>query len=169
MSTLDIARVVAIGAGATAVMDAWLALQRRLGARPLDLSLVGRWIGHMPRGVFVHAAIASARPVPGERVLGWLAHYAVGIAFAALLVAVAGPAWAVDPTLMPALAMGAVTVAAPWLVMQPAMGAGFAGSRTPSPARSRLRSLSNHVVFGAGLFVTAAVVDATLRLSSIAR
>ena len=166
MSTvMDIARVAAIGAGATAVMDAWIALQRRMGAKPLDLSLVGRWVGNMPRGVFVHAAIASARPVRGEQALGWLAHYAVGIAFAALLVAIAGPAWASDPTPMPALAVGAVTVAAPWLLMQPAMGAGFAGSRTPSPARSRLRSLFNHMVFGAGLYVAAAVVDATLRLS----
>ena len=167
MSTVipDLVRVVAIGAGATVVMDLGLALQRQLGARPIDLALVGRWLGNMPRGEFVHAAIARARPVRGERALGWLVHYAVGIAFAALMVAIAGPGWMRDPTLAPALAMGVASVAAPFLLMQPAMGAGFAASRTPSPAKSRLRSLLNHTVFGAGLYMAAAVVDAIVRLS----
>jgi hypothetical protein len=165
MSTvLDVVRIVAIGAGATAVMDAWLALQQRMGARPLDFALVGRWIGNMRRGEFAHAAIANARPVRGERALGWLTHYAVGIAFAALLVAVAGPAWLREPTLAPALLLGVATVVAPLFVMQPAMGAGFAASRTPQPAKSRLRSVVNHTVFGAGLYVTAAVIDAIVRL-----
>ena len=165
MSTvLDVVRIVAIGAGATAVMDAWLALQQRMGARPLDFALVGRWVGNMRRGEFVHAAIANARPVPGERALGWLTHYLVGVAFAALLVAVAGPTWLREPTLAPALLLGVATVVAPLFVMQPAMGAGFAASRTPQPAKSRLRSVVNHTVFGAGLYVTAAVIDAIVRL-----
>jgi hypothetical protein len=167
MSTvLDVVRIVAIGAGATAVMDAWLALQQRMGARPLDFALVGRWVGNMRRGEFAHAAIANARPVRGERALGWLTHYAVGIAFAALLVAVAGPAWLREPTLAPALLLGVATVVAPLFVMQPAMGAGFAASRTPQPAKSRLRSVVNHTVFGAGLYVTAAVIDAIVRLQA---
>ena len=165
MSTvLDVVRVVLIGAGATAVMDVWLAVQQRMGARPLDFALIGRWIGNMRRGEFVHAAIANARPVRGERAVGWLTHYLVGIAFAGLLFAVAGPAWLRDPTLAPALLVGVATVMAPLFVMQPAMGSGFAASRTPHPAKSRLRSIVNHTVFGAGLYVTAAVLDAIVRL-----
>ena len=164
ITVLDVVRVVAIGAGATALMDAWLVLQQRLGGKALDLALVGRWVGNMRRGEFVHAAIANAPPVRGELALGWLTHYLVGIAFAALLVAVAGPAWLRDPTLAPALLAGVVTVIAPLFVMQPAMGAGFAASRTPQPVKSRLRSVVNHTVFGAGLYVTAAVIDAIVRL-----
>ena len=36
------------------------------------------------------------------------------------LLAVAGPAWAASPTLLPALAVGLGTIVAPWFVMQPA-------------------------------------------------
>ena len=161
---LDIGQVVLIGAGATAVMDVWLEVRKRMGVKALDFALVGRWIGSMPRGEFVHAAIAQARPVSGERALGWLTHYVVGIAYAGLLVAIAGPEWVRHPTWLPALAVGAATVVAPLFLMQPAMGAGFAASRTPSPLKSCLRSLLNHTVFGAGLYLTAAAVDAILRL-----
>ena len=69
-----------------------------------------------------------------------------------------------DPALLPALALGAATVVAPLFVMQPAMGAGFAASRTPAPLKNCLRSLFNHTVFGAGLYAAAAAIDAILRL-----
>ena len=105
--------------------------------------------------MFSHQAIAKAAPVAGERALGWLFHYATGIAFAALLVAIQGVGWLRGPTLLPAVAVGVATVAAPWLVMQPAMGAGVASSRTPAPFRNRARSLANHAVFGLGLYLAA--------------
>lgn len=72
-----------------------------------------------------------------------------------LPIAVGGVEWLRDPRLLPALAMGVATVAAPWLLMQPAMGAGIAAARTPAPARNRARSLVNHAVFGLGLYLTA--------------
>jgi hypothetical protein len=159
----DTATIVLIGAGATLVMDAWLLLRKRMGVRTLDFALLGRWVGHVRRGRFVHAAIADAPPVRGERVLGWLTHYAVGIAFAALLIAQQGLAWTHQATFVPAVAMGAITVVAPLFVMQPAMGAGFAASRTPAPVRNCLRSLANHVVFGVGLYLATVVVDAIAR------
>jgi hypothetical protein len=152
------AHIVAIGVGATAVMDLWLALLKWLGVPTLNFALIGRWAGHWRHGVFRHDAIAKAAPVPGETALGWLVHYATGIAFAALLAAVAGMAWTRSPTLLPALVVGGATVAAPWLVMQPAMGAGIASSKTPSPAKNRARSLANHLVFGFGLYLAALLV-----------
>ena len=42
--------------------------------------------------------------------------------------------------------------------MQPAMGAGIAGSRTPNPAATRLRNLGTHMVYGIGLYVSALVL-----------
>ncbi len=149
------ARVVLIGFGATAVMDVWLLLLQRLGVPTLNFSMIGRWVGHWRRGVFRHTAIAQAAPVRHELALGWLLHYATGVAFATLLVAVAGAGWACSPTPAPAVALGLATVAAPWLVMQPAMGAGMASRRTPSPGRNRMRSLVNHFVFGLGLYLAA--------------
>jgi hypothetical protein len=63
------------------------------------------------------------------------------------------------PTLGPALAVGISTVVMPLLVMQPAMGAGFAAARTPTPALNCLKSLVNHAVFGCGMYFSAAAMS----------
>ena len=146
-------RVVALGIGATAVMDLWLLLLKALGVPTLNFTLLGRWVGHMPHGQWAHAAIAKAPPVQGELALGWTIHYATGLAFAALLVGWVGPQWLRTPTLAPALLFGMVTVVLPLFVMQPAMGAGVASSRTKTPVLNCLKSLGNHSVFGFGLYV----------------
>lgn len=151
----QVALVALVGIGATAVMDAWLAILSRLGVPTTGFAMVGRWVGHMRRGRFVHVAIAKAPPIRNELALGWLTHYAVGIVFAALLLAVQGAAWLERPTFLPALAVGVATVAAPWLVMQPAMGSGVLASKTPAPLQNCLRNLANHAVFGAGLYLAA--------------
>lgn len=147
-----------IGLGATAVMDLWALLQRRLfGVPSLDYALVGRWIGHFPRGRFRHKAIMAAPPVAGERALGWAAHYAIGMLFAALLIGLWGPEWVADPTPGPALIIGVGTVVVPFLIMQPAFGAGLAASRTPQPNKARFRSLVAHLSFGVGLYLAAKI------------
>lgn len=141
------------GIGATAVMDVWgLARKPLLGIAPPDYGLVGRWLLHMTRGRFRHASIAAASPVRGERLAGWTAHYLTGIAFAAVLVGIWGDAWIQHPTIGPALIVGIGTVAAPFLLMQPGMGAGIAASRAPRPAAARLQSIITHAVFGLGLY-----------------
>lgn len=148
-----LAFTVATGIGATAIMDLWGIARRQLFAiPPPDYGLVGRWIAHMRRGRFRHERIAAAPPVRGERVIGWVVHYLIGIAYAALLLAVWGLAWTQRPTPGPALIVGIGTVAAPFLLMQPAMGAGIAARRTPRPAAARLQSLLTHAVFGIGLY-----------------
>ncbi len=125
--------------------------------------MVGRWIGHMPTGRFAHEAIARAPAVRGERAIGWIAHYATGILFAGLLLALFGLGWARSPTPGPALIVGVATVAAPFLVLHPAFGAGVAGSRTPAPAAARARSLVAHVSFGVGLYVAAIATSRLLQ------
>lgn len=159
----EIVRITCIGIGATAVMDLWLIFIRRMGVPSLNFAFIGRWVGHLFRGKLAHAAISKAEPIPGELALGWFTHYAVGIAFATLLLAVQGSAWALRPTLLPAVAVGVFTVLAPLCVMQPAMGAGFASAKTPTPLKNCLRSLANHTVFGLGLYLSAALVAAIAR------
>ncbi|WP_193163466.1 DUF2938 domain-containing protein [Microbulbifer hainanensis] len=152
-------RALLIGAGATLLMDGWALLLRRCFAVPsLDWSLVGRWIGHLPQGRVAHGHIGMATPVRGEAALGWLFHYAVGIALAALLLVLSGPGWALQPTLVPALLFGVLTVAAPFLILQPGMGAGIAAAKTPQPSRARLRSVATHTVFGLGLYLSARIL-----------
>lgn len=153
-----IADVVLVGIGATALMDLWLWLLSRLGVPGTGFAMVGRWVGHFGRGAFAHVAIAKAAPIRFERGLGWATHYLVGIAFAALLVGVQGAAWLDRPTALPALVFGLLSVAAPWFVMQPAMGAGVLARKTPTPLKTGLRNLANHAVFGAGLYLAAAML-----------
>lgn len=154
-------RGIFIGAGATLVIDGWAALLRRFGVPSLNFAMLGRWIGHLGRGRLMHESIAKAAPVRRELLLGWLAHYAIGVSFAALLLATFGLEWARSPTLGPALLVGVGTVVSPLFILQPALGAGIASSRTPTPVFNTLKSLTTHIVFGVGLFV-AAVVAARL-------
>lgn len=150
--------IALVGIGATAVMDVWLLLLARLGVPTTSFAMVGRWVGHFAQGRFSHAFISKAAPVPFELGLGWLTHYLIGVAYAGLLVGAQGTAWLAQPTPLPAVAVGVVTVAAPWFVMQPAMGSGFLASKTPAPLKNCLRNLSNHAVFGAGLYLAAAAL-----------
>ena len=154
-----VVRAVIIGLGATLFLDVWAAfLKRAFGVSGLDYAMLGRWIGHMRTGIFVHKDIRAAQAVGSERVIGWAAHYAIGVMFAAALLGACGDAWARQPMLIPALATGILTVGAPFFVMQPCMGMGIAASRALKPGVARLRSLVSHLVFGLGLYLTSALV-----------
>jgi hypothetical protein len=136
-------------------MDVWLAFLKKMGVPSLNFALMGRWMGHVVHGQVRHVSIGKAAPIPGETVWGWFMHYATGIAFACALVSVEGLQWVEEPTLIPAVIVGVVTVVAPLFLMQPAMGAGFASSKTPTPLRNCIRSVVNHTVFGIGLYLSA--------------
>jgi hypothetical protein len=151
-----VAGAVVVGIAATVLLDLIAMARQRLFGTPLpDYSLVGRWVGHMHRGRFRHPAIGSAPPVRGEAVIGWTVHYLTGIGFAGVLLGIWGIQWWSAPTLAAALIVGVGSVAAPFLLMQPGMGAGFAASRTANPAAARLRSLATHTTFGMCLYVAA--------------
>jgi hypothetical protein len=124
-----------------------------LGVPLPDYGLVGRWLAHSARGRLRHERIGTSPRVRGERLIGWVAHYLIGIAFAAALLAVFGIDWMRAPEIGPALAVGLGSVAAPFLVMQPGMGLGVAASRTPHPGAARAQSLVTHGVFGLGLYL----------------
>ena len=152
----DLLMTAIVGIGATMTTDVWALVRKRLlGIRPPDYRLVGRWMGYFPRGRFIHESIADSPPVYGELLIGWTAHYLIGIAFAALLVAITGVGWIGQPTIGPALFVGTVTVLAPFLLLQPGLGAGIAASKTANPASARVQSLLMHIVFGLGLYISA--------------
>lgn len=145
---------IVIGIGATLVFDLWgLFLKHAFRIAPSNFCLVGRWLRYMPEGIFRHTNIGSSPPKSAECTAGWITHYLIGIVFAAAFVALAGHSWLQHPTPLPAIVFGIVTAAAPFLILQPALGLGFAASRTSNPAQTRLRSLMNHSVFGAGLYL----------------
>jgi hypothetical protein len=152
-----------LGIAATATMDIWnLFLLRAFGVPSLDPCLLGRWLAHMPAGTFRHVAIGKAAAMPFECVLGRVAHYAIGIGLALAFVVLTRGAALEQPRLIPALLFGLVTVVFPFFVMQPCLGLGLAGSKTPSPWRARLKSLGSHTAFGIGLYAAAQIVRAGL-------
>ena len=144
------------------VMDGWARVLGWFGIPSLDFALLGRWIGHLAHGQWTHQSIAKAAPIRRELLIGWCAHYSIGLAFAALLLSTFGLKWARSPSLLPALFIGVVTVLAPFFVLQPAMGAGIASSKTPRPTFNRVKSLVTHIVFGFGLYLAARATAALL-------
>lgn len=143
-----------IGIGATLTFDLWgLFLKYAFQVTPSNLCLVGRWLLYMPDGIFRHSNISSAPQKSTECAVGWIAHYITGIVFAATFLVFTGMDWLQHPTLIPAVIFGALTVSAPFFIMQPAFGLGVATAKTPSPKQARLRSLMNHIVFGFGLYI----------------
>lgn len=153
-----IGKAALVGVGATAVMDAWLILLRKLNIPTLNFALLGRWAGHAIHGRWFHAGIAKSPAVRNELAIGWAVHYLIGIGFAILHVLVFGIEWLANPKFAPAIITGIATVIAPLFIMQPAMGSGIASSKTAMPIRNSLKSLINHAVFGCGIYLTSLAI-----------
>ena len=145
---------VLLGVAATAFIDIWALLRHRLfGIPALDFALVGRWLVHLARGQFRHDAIAAAPAVRGEGDADQIVRGPADDAFAAALLAFAGSAWLREPRFVPAVLTGLATAAAPFLLLQPGLGAGIAANRTPRPWHARAQTVLTHALFGVGLYL----------------
>ena len=160
---LSILSAILMGLGATLTFDLWgMFLKQAFKVMPSSICLVGRWLSYMPAGTFKHSNIESAPQKSAECTVGWIAHYLIGITFASGFVALVGNTWLQHPTPLPAIVFGVATVLAPFFIMQPSMGLGFAASKTSNPTQARLRSLMNHTAFGIGLYLFGVLVNGLL-------
>ena len=156
-------RAILIGLGATFTFDLWaLVLKHAFKITPSNICLVGRWLRYMPEGIFKHSNIAASPQKSAECTLGLIAHYMIGIMFAIAFIALVGNNWLQHPTLIPAIIFGVVTVLAPFFLMHPSFGLGFAASKTSNPTQARFRSLMNHTAFGIGLYLFGLLVNRLL-------
>ncbi|HMB72554.1 MAG TPA: DUF2938 family protein [Gammaproteobacteria bacterium] len=145
--------ILIVGVIATAALDLWALVLNRTAGQPLtNWGHVGRWVAGMPHGKFCYADIAAAPESSGERAIGWSTHYVVGMAYA-LGYFVVLAAMSREPGIFSAAAFGLVTVLAPWLILQPSLGAGLFAAHTPNPRMTRLRNLLSHLVFGSALYL----------------
>jgi len=152
-------KAIAIGVGATILMDLWAIVLAVLSGRPKpDWAPVGRWFWHLKNGTVFHDDIGKAEPYAHERALGWIGHYAVGILYGIILAVIVGPGWFAAPTFLPAFILGIVTVGAGWFLLQPGLGIGVAASKLPDAAMVRALNLVAHTVFAAGLYGTALIL-----------
>jgi len=138
---------------ATIGLDIWAAFVKHVLRLPTaNWAMVGRWIGHMTGGTFAHRHVADAEPVRHELAIGWLTHYGVGVVYGLVYALIVQLLPAGRPTLLSALMFALATLAAPWLLMQPAMGAGTFASRLPRPNVVRTVNVSMHLAFGLCLY-----------------
>jgi hypothetical protein len=146
---------VLMGILATAGQDLCAAVLSRVFRLPTgDLALVGRWLGHLPKGVLNHHSISESAVIPHERLVGWLAHYLLGIAFGVTYLSIILFLLHRDPTIASAVIFGLASLIMPWLIVQPSMGAGLFASRAPKPGLARSVTLTLHVAFGVSLYAT---------------
>lgn len=158
MNTLTLLfQTLCLGIGATIVMDIWLLILKIFKVPTLNFAFLGRWVGWIFQGKFIHQSIAQSPQIKGEYLLGWIAHYSVGLIFAFSFLFIVGSDWLIHPQFYSALLFGVVTVLIPFFIMQPAMGSGIASSKTPLPFLNFLKSLMNHSIFGCGLYLTAKI------------
>jgi hypothetical protein len=151
-----------VGILATLTMDVVAMIALRLGItgrgpRRTGPDLIGRWIGYLFQGKFRHTDILQTPPLRGELLLGFTAHYLIGIAltigyFGLLVVAHA------TPTALSAIVYGMGTTVLPWFLMFPSQGMGWLGRDAPADAHLAPISLFNHVVFGLGIALWMAVI-----------
>ncbi|MBY5552349.1 DUF2938 domain-containing protein [Rhizobium leguminosarum] len=151
-------RGLALGAGATILMDLWAIVLTQLGQAAPNWAPVGRWFWHLGRGKVFHESIADAEPYTHELALGWISHYAVGILYGVIFAIIMGSAWLATPTFLPAWIFGIVTVGAGWFLLQPGLGIGWAASKHPRPNKVRCFNLLAHTVFALGLYGTALIL-----------
>lgn len=161
MDSIFVIKTIITGIGATLIMDIWSLFQKRiLRVPPLNYALPGRWILGLTEGKFLHRTILSTSRIKGETLTGWVFHYLTGIAFAFVPLLFNGAAWFREPSLIVGLLTGLVTLFAPFLILQPALGFGIAASRTPRPWLARLMSVLTHLAYGIGLYFAALLFSA---------
>lgn len=147
--------VILIGIGGTLTMDLWAQFLKLFGIKGLNLAFLGRWLLTIPEGKWFHEKIAASPEKIGELYAGWFAHYGIGISLAALLILVYGYDWLQNPRIRPALVIALVTVLAPLLIMQPALGLGYFSSKASHPVLYCLKSVCSHLIYGLGLYLSA--------------
>jgi hypothetical protein len=153
---------VIVGILATLTMDAMavIALQFGIagrGPRRSGPDLIGRWIGYLLQGKFRHTDILQTRPLRGELLLGFAAHYSIGIVLVLVYLSLLALAHA-TPTALSAILYGTATTVLPWFLMFPSQGMGWLGWDAPGDAHLARASLFNHIVFGLGIALWMAVL-----------
>lgn len=108
--------------------------------------LLGRWfLNFFNQNQLITADIRKIPEGKSEKTIGWILHYLIGITL--------GLFFATLPFrgLGAGIAFGIFTNIFPWLVMYPAMGFGFFGSRLTVTKKLILFSFINHFIFGLAL------------------
>ena len=118
---------------------------------PSNWAMVGRWTAYVvTRGKLINPDIDSMPAISGERSLGWLVHYLVGIGYALAYLLIRDAGW-LDNSFYSGAIFGIASVAVPWFFFLPAMGKGVMARLTDNPRLVCFLALLNHLIFGLGM------------------
>jgi Protein of unknown function (DUF2938) len=141
----SLARAGLAGLLATLMMDvgARTTVAPMLGVAAGGPKDLGRWVGHMPTGRFVHDDIATAAPVRHEAAIGIVAHYTIGITLGEVYGLLLRARCRRRGSCGLALAYGSATTVFSWFVLFPATGQGCSAAGPLGSARSRCSTTSS--------------------------
>jgi hypothetical protein len=144
-------RAIAVGIVATLIMDFLSTVSARAGLNvPVDHRSIGRLARGWLRGRFIYRSPAEIEPFGDERLVGIIAHYAIGIAFSVVYFAIL-QLLGFRAQVLPTFLYGVATSMASLLVLFPMVGLGVACLGTRGGAMMRRSSLVNHAYYGIGL------------------
>lgn len=155
--------VLVVGIGSTVVLDLWCLLLEKISGRSgTRWGIVGRWLLGLAKGQFFLRA-SDIPPSTGETALGWIFHYLVGLAYAAMLPLFWGADFVSHPALLPFVIIGfAVSTLAGLLILTPGLGGGFLALKTPDPLKAIGGMIAAHIVFALAQGVFALLVGVLL-------
>lgn len=148
-------KTILVGIGATATVDFFTLILNLFTHKGHGILYIGRWVVYLFKGTFFHYTIIETPAVDNELLIGWLAHYTIGILFAFSLVVVFGKKWLERSNLLVAMIIGNLTLFFPICILQPAVGFGIAFSNLPQTGFLLAKIISIHIVYGLGLYFTA--------------
>lgn len=149
----------ACGTIATLTMDILATLSKRFGFLDgVSYTLIGRWVGALFRGNFLHRCILNSKPVTGERGIGLLAHYAIGMGLGVFYFVLLSMLDLSPNQGLFAFAYGTATSLLPWFILFPACGFSLFGHNGPPGSRLFRTSLANHAFFGLGLALAVSIL-----------
>ena len=144
---------VIIGLSGTALMNIWtIFLKRGFEISPPNWAMVGRWVVQLKSGEVFHDDIAAASAFSSEKLVGWVFHYLVGLAYGVIFVLLIGEQWLSEPAFMPVYLYAIATILAGWFLLHPGIGWGVALSKTENPIKARCMGLIAHSIFGLGMW-----------------
>jgi SAM-dependent methyltransferase len=131
-------------------------------------NLLGRWIGSMAVGQFVHSSILDTPSITGEIGMGVVSHYVIGITLSSLFLGIYRLIAGRNPGLASALAYGCATCVLPWFLMFPAMGFGVMGFAASPGLGLVAFSTFNHLNFGLWICVWSRLFERVLSTTASA-
>ncbi|WP_130734014.1 DUF2938 family protein [Flavobacterium sp. J27] len=134
-----------LGLGATFLTDLWSFILRFFGVKSGGLLIVGSWLSTN----ILNLNLSTSQ----NWVLGWSAHYLIGIIFSFLFFKI-NSKWLNNPKLSISIYFGLVSTIFPLFIAWPIMGFGIAFSNTPIQSILIIKTFTIHLVYGVGLFLT---------------